>query len=487
MTPPLCLTTYFPPIPPPYPPLTSLYPCSSTLFLIWHLPSPLAPRPFPLLSISLLSIFLYPLLLFSPLPSHLLPLFLLFFIFLSFWSCSFSLFSSTSALLHSFWYLLLLLLFTYPPPFSFSYSFLHAFSSSLSSTSSFRLFLCLSSFFYSSYSPSLLHSPSPFPHHSLFHFSSSLLIPLYPPLIRPLLIFLFFFLFSFHLFLFFLFSCLPLFHSLFLFLSLHSSPLFPPSSFLFIHFFYISFLFFLLSLALIPSPSSLRPYFILLHLASPFSNHFISHISSIFFISLYPPLIRSLLVFLFFHFFYRPILFSFPSSSLSVFACFSFISLLISFASLIDSSSFSSPFSYLSPLFLLCILSLSYVNFSSSPSFSSTFSSSCSFFFPPPLPSDPQTKSGTWKWSFGAHFSFFSLTNNRDVHRGRVRGVLNPPFELQIFKKFCGFSRANPRNPNIWGWITYASPWWWYTSTPDCSERVDILLKQPFSYMLYWP
>ena len=69
MTPSLCLPTYFPPIPPPYPPLTSLYPCSSTLFLMWHLPSPLAPRPIPLLSI-----FLYPLLLFSPLPSHLLPL-----------------------------------------------------------------------------------------------------------------------------------------------------------------------------------------------------------------------------------------------------------------------------------------------------------------------------------------------------------------------------------------------------------------------------
>ena len=48
MTPPLCLPTYFPPIPPPYPPLASLYPCSSSLFLIWHLPSPLAPRPFSL-------------------------------------------------------------------------------------------------------------------------------------------------------------------------------------------------------------------------------------------------------------------------------------------------------------------------------------------------------------------------------------------------------------------------------------------------------
>ena len=337
---------------------------------------------FSLLSISLLSIFLHPLLLFSPLPSHLLPLSPSFLLFSfpsdfapSLYSLLPSLFFIPSDSYYFSFFLLILL--------SFSYSFLHAFSSSLSSTSSFLLFLSLSSFFYSSYSPSLLHSPSPFPHHSLLHFPSSLLMPPYPPLIRPLLILLFFFLFSFHLFLFFRFSCLPLFHPLFLFLSPHSSPLFPPSSFLFIHFFYILSLFFLLSLSLIPSPSSLRPYFILLHLSSPFSNHSLSQIYSIFFISLCPPLIRSLLVFLFFHFSY--ILF-FISFLFSLCLCFlSFISLLIFFAPLIDSSSFPLPFSNLSPLFLLCILlSFSYVNFSSSPSFSSTFSSSCSFFFSPP-------------------------------------------------------------------------------------------------------
>ena len=71
MTPPLCLPTYFPPIPPPYPPLTSLYPCSSPLFVIWHLPSPLAPHPFPLFFISVH-------------PSFFLFLFILFFYFLLF-------------------------------------------------------------------------------------------------------------------------------------------------------------------------------------------------------------------------------------------------------------------------------------------------------------------------------------------------------------------------------------------------------------------
>ena len=96
--------------------------------------------------------------------------------------------------------------FYYLPPFSFSYSFLPTLSSSLSSTYSFLLFLSLSSFFSSSYSPSSLHSPSPFPHHSLLHISSSVFIPLYPLIIRPILTLLFFFLFSFHLF---FFSWLP--------------------------------------------------------------------------------------------------------------------------------------------------------------------------------------------------------------------------------------------------------------------------------------
>ena len=101
----------------------------------------------------------------------------------------------------------------------------------------------------------------------------------------------------------------------------------------FIHFFHIFFLFFLLSLSLIPSPSSLRPYFILLHLSSPFSNHSLSHIYSIFFISLYPPLIRYLLVFLFFHFFY--ILF-FISFLFSLCLCFLVLHLSLDFLCLLN-------------------------------------------------------------------------------------------------------------------------------------------------------
>ena len=144
---------------------------------------------FPLpssLSIPPSLIFLYPLLVFSPLPSHLISLSPSFFPFPSYPAPSLhsllpSLFFIPSA---SYYFSF----FAYPPPFFFNYSFLSfcpAFSLSLSSTSSFFLFLSLSSFSSSSFSASLLYSHSPFPHHSLSHVSSSLFILSYPPLIHP--------------------------------------------------------------------------------------------------------------------------------------------------------------------------------------------------------------------------------------------------------------------------------------------------------------
>ena len=162
MTPPLCLTIYFPRIPPPYPPLT----LSLFFFPLSHLATSFSScsasfstkvclHLCPSLLFLFFFIFFY-FLHFISSSSTFSFFFSLFFLYFS--SRSFPLFSSTFALLHSFWFLLLLILFSYPPPFSFCYFFLSAFSSSLPSASSFRLYLSLSSFFYSSYSPSLLHS-----------------------------------------------------------------------------------------------------------------------------------------------------------------------------------------------------------------------------------------------------------------------------------------------------------------------------------------
>ena len=290
MTPPLCLPTYFPPIPPPYPP--SLYPCSSSLFLIWHLPSPLAPRSFPLflhicpsvLFLFFFILFFYFLLfcliffqflvLFYYFPSHLA---------LSLYSLLPSLFFIPSDSYYFSFFLLILFRSSFPTPF-FPHSLHHCLQLLPS------LFE-LSSFFSSSFSPSLLRCPSPFSHHSLSHVSSSLFIPPYPPLIHPLLIFLFFFLFSFHLFLLFLFlslsSTFPVPFSLFF-----SSFFLPPSFFLFIHFFYIFFLFFLfflLSLSVFGSFSFISSS--LLHSPPSLFSFFppvFSHISSIFFSYSFP-------------------------------------------------------------------------------------------------------------------------------------------------------------------------------------------------------
>ena len=397
MTPPLCLPTYFPPIPLPYPPLTSLHSCSSTLFLIWHLPSPLAPRPFPLfrhLCPSLLFsfffilfyfllfhfIFFHFLLLFYyfPFPSHLAPsldslLPLLFFIPSDSYYFSFS--------------LLILLRSPFPTPF-FPHSLRHClqFLPSLFE---------LSFFFSSSFSPSLFRCPSPFPHHSLLHVSSSLFIPPYPPLIHPLLIFLFFILFSFHLFLFFLFlspsSTFSVPFSLF-FLSFSSSSFFLPFHSLFLYF-----LPFLPPLSLVPSPSSLRPYFILLHLSSSFSHHSLLHISSIFFSYLFLsrlPLL-SLLPLLMPSFFFQPPFFFLSllflllpscSSFLSFFINFSFISLLIVFASLIPP-----PFPFPSPMYPLYFSSVSFLSPSSTsplllPFLPLSHLLSLSYFLSPPPP-----------------------------------------------------------------------------------------------------
>ena len=151
---------------PPYPP--SLYPCSSSLFLIWHLPSPLAPRPLPssfisvhpsfsYFSLSSSSTFSYSVSSFSSFsffyyyfPSHLAP---------SLYSLLPSLFFIPSDSYHFSFFLLILLPSPFPTPF-----FPHSLHHCLQLLSSLFEF---SSFFSSSFSPSLLRCPSPFPHHSL--------------------------------------------------------------------------------------------------------------------------------------------------------------------------------------------------------------------------------------------------------------------------------------------------------------------------------
>ena len=322
MPPPLCLPTYFPPIPPPYPPLTSrfilvLLPSfSSGIFLLLLLrvlpPSSfISVHPsFSYFSLSSFSIFSTSVsssstftffFFFFPFPSHLAP---------SLNSLLHPLFFTTSdSYYFSFFIILLRSPFT-TPFFSHSPRYCLQFIPSF--------FFRLSSFFSSSYSSSFLHS-FPFLHHSLLHVSRNSFIPPYPPLIRSILIFLFFFLFSFHLF---LFSCLP-------FSFVHFSCSFLLIILLFFFFLLLpSFSFtFSIFFPLLPFLPPLYIWSLLLHLFVLTSFSSISHL-----------LFRTNLfrIFLVFSSFFRILLLfapfssssSFSSSTFSIYALFQFLPLL---------------------------------------------------------------------------------------------------------------------------------------------------------------
>ena len=271
------------------------------------------------------------------------------------------------------------------------------------------------------------------------HVSSSLLIPPYPRLIRPLLIILFFFLFSFHLLLFFLFSFIH-FSCSFLLILLRFFRLLP--SFLFTFSIFSSF-----------SSSSLCLWFVLLHLLVLTSYTSISLL-----------LFRTILfrIFPVFSSFLRILLLftpfsssssssfsifssSFPSSSLCL--CFLFLYLSLDFLCLLNWFILLFLYlllfiSFLSPLYLLFLLCQLLLPF---------LLSSLSFFFPPP----PYRQ---------------TLRRNRVLENGNLERILvllvlpitetcrgggwegswpSPPLCCRFSKIYVDFM-WNPRNPHIY-------------------------------------